>query len=97
MKSKRNELLLEVQLERLRVEREKAVLVLNKALFIYFVFLTVAILGFVNGYIKAKYLNILVVMGFIVLLVGTIPYVRVTKAEEKKLNQLEEELRRELS
>jgi uncharacterized membrane protein (DUF485 family) len=87
--------LVEVKLERLKIEREKAVLVLNKALMMYFIFLFIALLGFVNGYIKVKYLNGLVVMGFIVLIVGTIPYVRISRREELELNRLEKELKNE--
>jgi len=85
--------LLEIKLERLKIEREKAVLVLNKALLIYFFFLTVAILGFINGLIKVKYLNILVIMGFIVLFVGTVPYIKTSRKEEKELDRLEQELK----
>ena len=84
---------LEIKLERLKIEREKAVLVLNKALLIYFFFLTVAILGFINGLIKVKYLNILVIMGFIVLFVGTVPYIKTSRKEEKELDRLEEDLK----
>ncbi len=93
MVRKKTMALLEIKLERLKIEREKAVLVLNKALLIYFFFLTVAILGFINGLIKVKYLNILVIMGFIVLFVGTVPYIKTSRKEEKELDRLEQELK----
>ena len=95
-KSESERMLFEVQLERLKIEREKAVIALDKGMLLYFVFLTIAVLGFINGYFKAKYLNILVVMGFIVLIVAIIPYVRVSRLETKKLNELEKNLKKGL-
>ncbi len=84
---------IDLRLERLKIEREKSVLVLNKALLIYFVFLFIGILGFLNGFIKVKYLNILVIMGFVVLIVGTIPYVRTSRVEQRELDKLERKIK----
>ena len=88
--------LLELELEKLRIKRERATLALNKGLLIYFVFLFVAVFGFINGYVKVKYLNILIVMGFIVLIVGIIPYIKVSWEEENKLDALMKQLKKRL-
>lgn len=80
--------IIEMEVEKSRLNREKAILVLNKSLFIYFCFLFVGIIGFINAYISKNLLNLLIVIGLIVLIVGTVPYVQTMKEEEKKLDQI---------
>jgi hypothetical protein len=63
-------------------------LVMNKSLILYFVFMFVAVLGFINGYINRTLLNVLIVMGLCVLIIGTVPYVKTMHAEERRLNDL---------
>ena len=86
--------IIEVEVEKSRLNREKAMLVLNKSLFMYFCFLFVGIIGFINAYVSKSLLNILIVVGLLVLIIGTIPYVQTMKQEEKKLNSIIESLRR---
>ena len=71
-----------------RLNREKSMLVMNKSLILYFVFMFVAVLGFINGYINRTLLNVLIVMGLCVLIIGTVPYVKTMHAEERRLNDL---------
>lgn len=86
--------IIEVEVEKSRLNREKAMLVLNKSLFIYFCFLFVAVIGFINAYITKNLLNILIIAGLLVLIIGTIPYVRTMKEEEKNLNDIIRGLRK---
>ena len=86
--------IIEIEVEKSRLNREKAMLVLNKSLFMYFCFLFVGIIGFINAYVSKSLLNILIVVGLLVLIIGTIPYVQTMKQEEKKLNSIIESLRR---
>lgn len=86
--------IIEVEVEKSRLNREKAMLVLNKSLFIYFLFLFVAIIGFINSFISKNMLNILIVVGLIVLVIGSVPYVQTMHSEELKLNNIIDELRR---
>jgi len=86
--------IIEVEVEKSRLNREKAMLVLNKSLFLYFCFLFVGIIGFINAYVSKTLLNILIVVGLVVLIIGTIPYVQTMKEEEKKLNSIIENLRK---
>jgi len=81
-------LLMDLEFEKSRLEREKSILVLNKSLFLYFTALFVAIIGFVNDFITRDLLNIIVVIGIIVLVIGFIPYLRSTVKEEKLLDSL---------
>lgn len=86
--------IIDVEVEKSRLNREKAMLVLNKSLFIYFCFLFVAVIGFINAYITKNMLNILIIVGLLALIIGTIPYVKTMKEEEKKLNGIIAELKR---
>ncbi len=86
--------IIDVEVEKSRLNREKAMLVLNKSLFIYFCFLFVAVIGFINAYITKNLLNILIIVGLLALIIGTIPYVKTMKEEEKKLNGIIAELKR---
>ena len=78
----------DLEVEKSRLNREKSLLVMNKSLILYFAFMFVAVLGFINGYINRTLLNILIVMGLMVLLIGTVPYVKTMYAEEKRLDEL---------
>ncbi len=80
--------IISIELEKSRLDREKSMLVLNKAMFLYFCFLFVGVLGFVNQYLTQKMLNLLVIMGLIVLIVGTLPYIRIMATESKKLDKM---------
>ncbi|MBI4738324.1 hypothetical protein HY772_01965 [Candidatus Woesearchaeota archaeon] len=80
--------IINLEVEKSRINREKSILVMNKSLVLYFVFMFVAILGFINGYINRTLLNVLIVMGLCVLIIGTVPYVKTMHEEEKRLNEL---------
>ena len=49
----------ELEVEKSRLNREKSMLVMNKSLILYFCFMFVAVLGFINGYISRTLLNVL--------------------------------------
>ncbi len=85
--------IVEIEVEKSRLNREKAMIVLNKSLFIYFCFLFVGIIGFINSYLSKTLLNAIILVGLIVLVLGTIPYVQTMKREEKKLNTMVDDLR----
>lgn len=80
--------IINLEVEKSRINREKSILVMNKSLVLYFVFMFVAILGFINGYINRTLLNVLIVMGLCVLIIGTVPYVKTMHEEERRLNDL---------
>jgi hypothetical protein len=84
----------DLEVEKSRLNREKSMLVMNKSLILYFAFMFVAVLGFINGYISRTLLNVLIVMGLCVLIIGTVPYVKTMHSEEKRLNDLLQRLMR---
>ena len=87
------EKLIDVQLEKSRLNREKSINLLNKGVLMYFSFTFLAIVGFINGYINHTFLNILITMGLCTLLIGTIPYLFNMRKEEKSLDELYKNLK----
>jgi hypothetical protein len=83
-----NKQVIDLEVEKSRLNREKSMLVMNKSLILYFCFMFVAVLGFINGYITRTLLNVLIVMGLCVLIIGTVPYVKTMHSEEKRLDSL---------
>ena len=79
---------IDLEVEKSRLNREKSMLVMNKSLILYFCFMFVAVLGFINGYVNKTLLNVLIVMGLCVLIIGTVPYVKTMHYEEQRLNDL---------
>ena len=87
-KSGKDEMLLQLEIEMSKLNREKSLLLLDKSLLMYFAFLIVGVVGFVNKYLDVRYLNIMIVLSFGVLAVGFVPYILTMSREEKKLNVL---------
>ncbi|MFO8016913.1 MAG: hypothetical protein R6U32_07475 [Candidatus Woesearchaeota archaeon] len=85
--------IIDLELEKSRIDREKSMLVLNKGLFLYFSFLFVAVMGFINGYLSRDLLNILIIMSLCVIIIATLPYIRTMHNEEKRLSSLIDNLR----
>jgi hypothetical protein len=80
--------IIDLQIEKSKLNREKSMLVLNKALVLYFGFLLISILGFINGYIDRFLFNILILMGLAVLIIGIVPYFKTMSTEEKNINDM---------
>jgi hypothetical protein len=91
MKYKRE--IIELELEKSRLNREKCALILNKSVFLYFTFMFIGVIGFVNGYIKPLTLNLIIILGLFALIVGTAPYMAMAHKEHKNLTALLEELK----
>ena len=77
-----------LELERSRIQREKASIVLDKSIMLFFCFLFIGVLGFVFEYIDSFLLNALVIIGILILLLGAIPYVLISGKGEKKIDEL---------
>lgn len=82
-----------LELEKVRLNREKTLIVLDKGLMLYFVFILTAVLGYINHLVTPKILNLLIVLSFGVLSIILISYVRNFSLEEKTVNSLIRELR----
>ena len=83
-----DDIFLQLEIEKSKLNREKSLLLLDKSLLMYFAFLIIGVIGFVNKYLDVRYLNIMIVLSFGVLAVGFVPYILTMSREEKKLNAL---------
>lgn len=86
MDAKEGSILLE--LERLRLNREQRTLVMDKGLNVYFVFLFFAILGVLTRSLNLAAFFIMVIMGLVVLLTTSYPYVKDIVTEKETINAL---------
>ena len=91
---KPTELAVELELRKLDLEREKARLVLDKSVWLYFLFMIVGVLGFINGYVSALMLSAMIAIAFVILMIGTLPYLSTAHRERETLSRLSEELRK---
>jgi len=82
-----------LEIEKLRIKREKSMLVLNKSLMLYFCFLLVGVVGFVFKYISSFLLNVLIIFSILVLVAGATPYLFTIHQEEKIINKRLKELK----
>ena len=82
-----------LEIERSRIKREKSMLVLNKSLMLYFCFLFIGVIGFLFKYINTTLLNLFVILGIVILIVGAVPYLFVINQEEKNINRRIKELK----
>ena len=61
---------------------------LEECVWLYFLFMIIGVLGFIYGYVDTKMLNFLIVASFIILIIGTLPYVRTISQEEKLIDDI---------
>ncbi len=85
--------IIDLEIEKSKLNREKSMLVLNKSLLLYFTFLFTAVVGFVGNYIDRYLFNVLVIMGLCVLIIGIVPYIKTMRYEEKNIDDLIDKLR----
>src|SRR3989344_5457051 len=74
-----------LKVEKVKLQREKTLVILNKASMLFFAFLAVGVIGLVNKIITITQLNVMIIIGVIVMVVGMIPYSNIAKREEKEL------------
>ena len=81
-----------IELELSKLRRGRATLVLGMGIMMYFIFIMAGIIGFVNRYITASFLNWMVLIGLLILIVALFPYMSTLAEEEKQLDGMIEEL-----
>jgi Flp pilus assembly protein TadB len=90
------EKLVDLKIERSRMNREESRLVIDKGISVYFLLLIIAVLGLLTKYLDLNTFVLLVFLGFVVLIITSIPYVRSMVIEKRKLNELISQLERKL-
>ena len=81
-----------LKIEKVKLQREKSLLILNKSVMLFFAFLAVAVIGIVNKVITVTQLNILIAIGIVALIIGILPYGIASRKEEKELEKTIDEL-----
>ncbi|MBI2541860.1 hypothetical protein HYV80_04075 [Candidatus Woesearchaeota archaeon] len=81
-----------LKIEKVKLQREQSLLILNKSIMLFFAFFAVAIVGLVNKLVTPTQLNILIIIGVLALVVGVLPYSIDAKKEEKELEKTIDEL-----
>ena len=81
-----------LKIEKVKLQREKNLIILNKATMLFFAFIAIAVVGLVNKVISTKQLNIMIVIGILAMVVGILPYSTAARKEEKDLEQTIDEL-----
>ncbi len=79
-------------IEKMKLEREKALIILGGSVMLFIAFIVIAIVGLLNGFISRMMLNVLVIVGFCALIVGIIPYAKFVVREEKSLKRTLDDL-----
>ena len=80
--------IIQLELEKSRLSREKGMIILNKSTYLYFTFMFIGVIGFLNHYLSSAMLNFIIVMGLIALVVGTLPYIFAAHKEQKNLTTI---------
>jgi|GEM_PF-6324075 len=91
---KNSEKIIELEIKKSDIRREKAKLVLDKCVWLYFLFMITGVAGFIYGYVESNMLNFMIIASFIVLIAGTLPYITVVSKEEKYIDTLIARLKR---
>ena len=81
-----------LKIEKVKLQRERSLIILNKSVMLFFAFLGIGVIGLVNKMISTKQLNILIILGILALIVGIIPYSVAARKEEKDLEKTIDEL-----
>lgn len=86
-------MLYRLKVEESRLKLHNSITVFDKSIVLYFFFLFVGVIGFINNLIDVNLLYGLVICGIFVLIVGLVPYIRSATAQsgliERLINELE--------
>lgn len=85
-------MLYRLKVEESRLRLHNSVTVFDKSILLYFLFLFVGIIGFINSLITINVLYILVISGIFVLMLGLIPYVRHASSQSNLITDMISEL-----
>ena len=81
-----------LMIERSKLNRERATLVLDKGLLLFFAFLAFSIIALQNDLINKTLFNLLVIAAVCILMLSVTPYMRISKKEEEKIDKVLAEL-----
>ena len=79
---------IQLKIEKTKLDRERSMIILDKGLLLFFAFLILAIVGFLNKLIGQMTLNILVVAGLCVLMLSILHYTMIARKSEKDIDNI---------
>ena len=79
---------IQLKIEKSKLDRERAILILDKGLLLFMAFLVLGVIGFLNKLIGQTTLNILVIGGLCVLLLSIFPYTMIAHKSEKDIDNI---------
>jgi len=79
-------------IEKSKLNRERAVLVLDKGILLFFAFLVFIIIALENAWISKTLFNLLVISTVCILVLSVTPYMKIAREEEKKIDGILESL-----
>jgi hypothetical protein len=79
-------------IEKSKINRERATMILEKGLLLFFAFLVFAVIAMQNEMINKGLFNLLVIASVCVLMLSVTPYIKISKTEEKKIDDILREL-----
>lgn len=94
VKKKISQQIIELELKKSDIRREKTRLVLDKCIWLYFLFMLIGVLGFVYGYIDSTILNFMIIAAFVILIIGALPYATTVSNEEKNIDSFIKQLKK---
>ncbi len=88
MKRAVDEKLINLVIERGKMNREQSTLILDKGITIYFLFLVIAVMGLITKFLSLTNFVILICLSFFILIITSIPYIRNLVSQKKKIDKL---------
>ena len=77
-----------LSIEKSKLNRERAMLILDKGILLFMAFIVLGVIGFLNNLINQLTLNILVVAGLCVLLLSVVPYTSIARKSERDIDKI---------
>ena len=94
--SEKEKKLARLEIRKSKIKTSVAISALNKAVLVYFVFLVIGTIGFVNGYIHYTIMNLLIIAGILALVLGGVTFIITLARESKNMNQIIEGVKKRL-
>jgi len=81
-----------LKIEKSKLNRERAQMVLDKGILLFFAFLAFAIVAVQNEIISKILFNLLVICSVCILILSVTPYLKISKQEEREMDRIIKEL-----
>ena len=77
-----------INIERIRIKRDKYATLLNRALVLYLLLLMIAILSVINNSFPIVYTNIIIIIAMAVLILASVPFMMLIYRDDKEIDEI---------